>query len=160
TPHSDASVVRDFAMDNNLITELDGKPRRGERGLILNSAWRNPCDGSEMIWIPPGPCLLGRPNPRKPTTPTVLWGFSLARHPVTNEQFRRFFVETKYQPPDWHPRNDLFLAHWGEDIPEGKENHPVTWVSHIDALHYCAWAGLTLPTEWLWEKAARGPDGL
>jgi serine/threonine-protein kinase len=161
-PHADGGVVRDFAMDHGAIAALEATPARGEQGPRLNVSWHNPCDGSEMIWVPPGPFRIGRPprrNRREAPAATVP-GFSLARHPVTNAQFRRFLVETGYYPPRWHPRSDLFLAHWGtREPPRGLEQHPVTWVSYIDALHYCQWAGLTLPTEWLWEKAARGPDG-
>jgi len=147
--NSDFGIVVDYALENNLVAPCELK--KGSQ----TTSWTNPIDGSEMIWIPPGPFFVGKDKER-----AMCDGFSLARHPVTNAQFKRFLDESGYQPPESHANPEMFLAHWKKgEYPKRKEHHPVVYVSYVDALYYCRWAGLHLPTEWLWEKAARGFDG-
>jgi serine/threonine-protein kinase len=146
----DFHAVLDFALENELVLGCDQPDP-----AAANATWVNPTDGSQMVWIPRGKFVHGTGNKAAECE-----GFSLARHPVTNEQFAKFLAESGYKPPKEHPDNHLFVSHWSKGkVPKGLDKHPIVFVSLFDALAYCKWAGLTLPTEWLWEKAARGPDG-
>jgi serine/threonine-protein kinase len=153
----DAYTVVDYAIEHELVQPCVSADtsKHGGQAPADTISWVNPLDGSEMIWIPPGPFLVGAKNERAESG-----GFSLARYPVTNEQFERFLNESGYTLAGDDPEPALFLHHWGRSgCPKALKLHPVVWVSFVDALAYCRWAGGTLPTEWLWEKAARGPDG-
>jgi serine/threonine-protein kinase len=148
--HPDFHAVLDFATENELVAACQA----ADPGAPA-ATWTNPADGSEMVWIPGGPFKVGADD-----QDATCDGFSLARRPVTNAQFHRFVSEAGYAPPPEHPDNDGFLSHWsGKKPPAALAKHPVVWVSLYDALAYCRWAGAALPSEWLWEKSARGPDG-
>ncbi len=147
----DFHAVLDFARDHELVL-----PCEQTDPTAPNLTWSNPIDGSEMVWIPSGTFIYGTQGKTAECA-----GFSLARWPVTNEQFARYVDAVGYYPNDSYSDSGILLSHWQATgpPPKGKENHPVTFVSLFDALAYCKWAGMTLPTEWLWEKAARGSDG-
>lgn len=71
---------------------------------------------------------------------------------VSNAQYEVFVEETDYvKPKQWI----------NGQIPEGKENHPVTGITYYDALKYCEWLSekdgnyiFRLPSEEEWELAA------
>lgn len=159
----DFAVILDYALEHGLVRPCEERTQARRGPSPSPVTWINPIDGSEMVWIPPGPFVVG-----KDRQPAESRGFSLARHPVTNAQFQRFLNATDYTPSEEHPNKseltgtleDNFLQHWSDAGPrKAQEQEPVVWVSYIDAMYYCQWAGLNLPTEWLWEKAARGSDG-
>ncbi len=125
-------------------------------------------DGSILRWVPPNTFRMGedRSTSRKSKgssdrsqskaapahVVTLSRGYFVAKNPVTWKQYRRFCVKTNRKPP-----GTVYFKHLGKNSITDK--HPAVNVSFTDALAYCRWAGLRLPTEAEWEYAARGDDG-
>jgi formylglycine-generating enzyme required for sulfatase activity len=118
----------------------------------------------EMIRIPAGEFLMGSDLQKdkeanaeeQPQHSLYLSDYCLAKTPVTNAQYTAFVRATGYDQP----------AEWMDGKPlRGKENHPVVFVSWVDAAAYCRWLSQNtgksyrLPSEAEWEKGARGTDG-
>jgi len=84
--------------------------------------------------------------PRDPDYWVRVEGFEIGRYPVTVQEYRLFVEDGGARPEGW---DEQLL----------RPNCPVVEVSWFDAKAYCDWAGVRLPTEPEWERAARGADG-
>ena len=108
-------------------------------------------DNSMLIKIPGGTFTVGsdKRDEAKPTHTVTVPPYYIGKYDVTNTQFIRFESITGY---DAGGKWKQFASKWGDRAP-------VVGVSWNDAMAYCKWAGLRLPTEEEWELAARGTHG-
>lgn len=108
---------------------------------------------NEMILIPEGEFIRGTNNrlpDEGPQHTMYLKSFYIDKYEVTNLQYRKFLLESGRNAPKLFDKGQ---------VPAGKADHPVVYVSWFDAKRYCQSTGKRLPDDMEWEKAARGTDG-
>lgn len=116
-------------------------------------------DGSdtEMVAVPAGDFVMGSddtdaPGWEKPEhTHPMEHSYWIGRNDVTRGHYRAFCTATGRTGPE--------KSYFDDKLDGDKDRQPVIMVSWDDAKAYCGWAGLALPAEAEWEKAARGADG-
>jgi formylglycine-generating enzyme required for sulfatase activity len=128
-------------------SEEDTKPtiKRVKRNMQYYRALK---DNMNMVLIPAGNVMIGSDSEsqnERPIHEVYVKAFYIDEHEVTNSQFRIFVEETGYKLPK-HILFDQFNG----------PNQPIVGASYQDAEAYAKWAGKRLPTEYEWEKAARG----
>jgi formylglycine-generating enzyme required for sulfatase activity len=154
------------------LTNLDLEPAPEARAAIGRALGRLNLDNRpgvglrpdglpdiQWVAVPAGEFLYQQGERRK------LAAFQIARFPVTNAQFQAFLdAKDGYADDRWwkgllDPDRQPRTPRWTEP------NHPRETVDWHEAMAFCAWLGhhlkldMCLPTEWQWERAARGTDG-
>jgi formylglycine-generating enzyme required for sulfatase activity len=128
---------------------------------FIQERWARAAAMGEMVYIPGGSFLFGKPEPQ-----VEIAGFLLPTWPQQEVRHTEFWID-KYEVTNRQYR----LCHrYSEQCKElvqnnehltdpNKQNHPVVNVSLLHANAYCQWLGKRLPTEVEWERAARGLTG-
>jgi len=103
------------------------------------------------VRIPGGEFTMGADveDDHRPPHKILVSEFVLDRYEVTNAEYIEFCEATDRDPPQFWGIDELSS---GPAFPQ----HPVIGVSWHDALEFCRWNGMRLPTEAEWEYAATG----
>ena len=165
--------------------EMQSVQRDGNGARTMLDVLVNPKDCSVMRLIPAGEFMMGS-TPEQiqaarlmdiggheftlldetPQFRASIPAFYIGVYAVTNQQFAKFLNESRPSPEQlklWCPSLERITMPLRPDEPyrvaSGFEQHPVIHVSWFGADAYSRWAGMRLPTDIEWEKAARGTDG-
>jgi formylglycine-generating enzyme required for sulfatase activity len=130
-----------------------------------------PPDTDQLEWVTVngGTFQMGSDNgefDEQPVHTVTVNTFYINKYEITNSQYCEFLNARGVAPDGSYGGIDYIdiditgcqITYSGNQfIPEnGKDSHPVNYVTWDGAGAYCVWAGVRLPTEAEWEFAARG----
>lgn len=155
-----------------LVPKLDFEMKEGKFALKEVWPYQSEVADESGAWIAPHVLPDGHLVPMCYVEPSLPGGFKMGDEDSPEKDRKTvevaggwmFMFPTTVQEWNW------FCAHTGRtDAQETKiqrngveldvSRHPVTNVSFHKAMEYATWAGVGIPTEEEWERAARGNDG-
>jgi len=137
---------------------------KNDKAKVWSLPFKNFTYVAEMVLIPAGEFQIGDSFNKddvneRPVHTVYLDAFYIDKYEVTNAQYKKFIQATGHKEPEgvgyingtWE---DGFKP-WSDPDFNG-DTQPVVCIIWEDAKDYANWAGKGLPTEAMWEKAARG----